>query len=150
VLKNNKFYIESQYPEVLRELLRNPTIRDARIIEETMEAVAESSSSSSAAAAAVMANASTSEFQEFLAPEGESKTNELFDRLHALDEDDKDSDLDDGEADEELLLFSEGVSSSQLRKKNVSFMIDQKYVQVNLVINRSSGSFCHSYNLASS
>ena len=32
VLKENQFYIESLYPEVLRELLKNPTIRDARLM----------------------------------------------------------------------------------------------------------------------
>ncbi|RYG60227.1 hypothetical protein EON64_19475, partial [archaeon] len=30
VLRENSFFIESKYPEVLRELLRNPIIRDAR------------------------------------------------------------------------------------------------------------------------
>ncbi|KAL3945455.1 MAG: hypothetical protein SGBAC_000426 [Bacillariaceae sp.] len=31
VLKHNKFYVESEFPEVLRELLRDPTIAQARI-----------------------------------------------------------------------------------------------------------------------
>lgn len=31
VLKNNSFYIESKYQDVLRELLKNPIIRNARI-----------------------------------------------------------------------------------------------------------------------
>jgi len=34
VLKHNKFYVESEYPEVLRELLRDPTIAQARIQED--------------------------------------------------------------------------------------------------------------------
>ena len=33
VLKDNKFFVESQFPEVLRELLKNPTIKSARIAE---------------------------------------------------------------------------------------------------------------------
>ena len=33
VLKENKFFVESQFPEVLRELLKNPTIKNARITE---------------------------------------------------------------------------------------------------------------------
>lgn len=35
VLKHNKFYVESEYPAVLRELLRNPEISQARVIEES-------------------------------------------------------------------------------------------------------------------
>lgn len=35
VLKHNKFYVESESPEVLRELLRDPTIAQARIQEDT-------------------------------------------------------------------------------------------------------------------
>lgn len=34
VLKHNKFYFESEFPEVLRELLRDPTIAQARIQED--------------------------------------------------------------------------------------------------------------------
>mmetsp|Transcript_6891 Transcript_6891/g.16006 ORF Transcript_6891/g.16006 Transcript_6891/m.16006 type:complete len:768 (-) Transcript_6891:51-2354(-) len=34
VLKHNKFYVESEFPEVLRELLRDPTIAQARIQED--------------------------------------------------------------------------------------------------------------------
>jgi DNA excision repair protein ERCC-3 len=32
VLKHNKFFVESEYPEVLRELLRDPTIAQARVV----------------------------------------------------------------------------------------------------------------------
>lgn len=34
VLKHNKFYVESEFPEVLRELLRDPTIAQARVHED--------------------------------------------------------------------------------------------------------------------
>jgi DNA excision repair protein ERCC-3 len=34
VLKHNKFYVESEYPMVLRELLRDPTIAQARVQED--------------------------------------------------------------------------------------------------------------------
>jgi DNA excision repair protein ERCC-3 len=37
LLKDNKFYVESEYPLVLRELLRDPTIAQARVVED-MEA----------------------------------------------------------------------------------------------------------------
>lgn len=43
VLKDNKFYIESQFPEVLRELLKNPNIRNARELHDGNEALIESS-----------------------------------------------------------------------------------------------------------
>ena len=36
VLKDNKFYIESKYQEILRELLKNPIIKNARVIENTI------------------------------------------------------------------------------------------------------------------
>mmetsp|Transcript_2532 Transcript_2532/g.3921 ORF Transcript_2532/g.3921 Transcript_2532/m.3921 type:complete len:805 (-) Transcript_2532:2802-5216(-) len=34
VLKHNKFYVESEFPSVLQELLRDPTIAKARIVEQ--------------------------------------------------------------------------------------------------------------------
>jgi DNA excision repair protein ERCC-3 len=34
VLKHNKFYVESEYPMVLRELLRDPTIAQARVMDD--------------------------------------------------------------------------------------------------------------------
>lgn len=37
VLKHNKFYVESEFPMVLRELLRDPTIAQARIQEDVMD-----------------------------------------------------------------------------------------------------------------
>lgn len=37
VLKHNKFYVESEFPMVLRELLRDPTIAQARVQEDVME-----------------------------------------------------------------------------------------------------------------
>ena len=85
VLKDNKFFIESQYPEVLRELLRNPTVRNARILEEMNKPDSQLSANT--------ANTSVPDprdgFQEGAAPESESNTNELFHRLNALDEEDK-------------------------------------------------------------
>ncbi len=34
VLKDNNYYVESQYPEILRELLKNPAIRQCRVFED--------------------------------------------------------------------------------------------------------------------
>lgn len=41
VLKHNKFYVESEFPMVLRELLRDPLIAQARVAEDVGEAVDE-------------------------------------------------------------------------------------------------------------
>ncbi len=41
VLKHNKFYVESEFPEVLRELLRDPTIAQARVHEDVQADVDE-------------------------------------------------------------------------------------------------------------
>ncbi len=37
VLKHNKFYVESEFPMILRELLRDPTIAQARVQEDVMD-----------------------------------------------------------------------------------------------------------------
>jgi DNA excision repair protein ERCC-3 len=37
VLKHNKFYVESEFPQVLQELLRDPTIAQARVHEEQVD-----------------------------------------------------------------------------------------------------------------
>ena len=41
VLKHNRFYVESEFPEVLRELLRDPTIAQARVHEDVQADVDE-------------------------------------------------------------------------------------------------------------
>ncbi len=38
VLKHNKYYVESSHPETLQHLLKDKTIRDARVISQTGEA----------------------------------------------------------------------------------------------------------------
>lgn len=40
VLKHNKFYVESEFPTVLRELLRDPTIAQARVVEDVSKTTA--------------------------------------------------------------------------------------------------------------
>lgn len=37
VLKHNKFFVESEFPMVLRELLRDPTIAQARVVEDVVD-----------------------------------------------------------------------------------------------------------------
>jgi DNA excision repair protein ERCC-3 len=76
VLKHNKFYVESEYPEVLRELLRDPTIAQARI-QEDVENVDD---------------------HGFLTQE---KAEEMKENLHMLDEPDDDSEDEMEENDKE-------------------------------------------------
>jgi DNA excision repair protein ERCC-3 len=77
VLKHNKFYVESEFPMVLRELLRDPTIAQARVVEDvslTGEHVDE---------------------HGFLT---QSKAEEMKENLHMLREPDEDSDEDELDA----------------------------------------------------
>jgi DNA excision repair protein ERCC-3 len=74
VLKHNKFYVESEFPMVLRELLRDPTIAQARVLEDMTENVDE---------------------HGFLT---QSKAEEMKENLHILREPDEDSDEDEMEA----------------------------------------------------
>lgn len=96
--------MESQYPAVLRELLNNPTIRSARVND-----------------------AATDEFH-VSTMEQEDQQNVLFNRISKLnDNDDMNDDEDDEIDDQDIQLFE---SRSSHRNKHVSFMIDQKLVQV--------------------
>jgi DNA excision repair protein ERCC-3 len=70
VLKHNKFYVESEFPMVLRELLRDPTIAQARVVED-VENVDE---------------------HGFIT---QTKAEEMKENLHMLREPDDDSDDDD-------------------------------------------------------
>jgi len=72
VLRDNNFYVESLYPDVLRELLRNPRIKDARAKESEV---------------------STLEAAEFIEStvESEKAENRMFARL---DDDEEDEDID--------------------------------------------------------
>jgi DNA excision repair protein ERCC-3 len=73
VLKHNKFYVESEFPMILRELLRDPTIAQARVQEDVMDT----------------ANRDEHGFITH------TKAEELKENLHILREPDDDSDDDD-------------------------------------------------------
>jgi len=73
VLKHNKFYVESEFPMVLRELLRDPTIAQARVVEDHTAEV---------------------DGDGFLT---HSKAEEMKENLHILKEPGDDSDDDDDE-----------------------------------------------------
>lgn len=80
VLKHNKFYVESEYPMVLRELLRDPTIAQARVQEDI-----------TSSASGVDSGITTNE-DGFLM---QTKAEELKENLEILREPDDDSDDDD-------------------------------------------------------
>jgi DNA excision repair protein ERCC-3 len=114
VLKENNFYIESQYPDVLRELLRNPNISTARILD--VKPTTEASSATATASAAVIAGGGGADgFQESLALK-EDRRNTDYARF---------GDEDDDDTDEELLG-----DEDQHKLKSYSFMITQQSVQV--------------------
>lgn len=105
VLKDNTFFIESKYPEVLRELLKNPVIKGAR---ETKEADGNNANDS---------------FLESSAPVEDIRNLEHL-KL-GLDEGDVDDD-----DDEELTAATSAVSGGfSSRMQTVSFMIKQSAVQ---------------------
>ena len=115
VLKDNRFYVESQFPEVLRELLKNPTIRDARWIDSTVGGAVGGSATSSTNTAAADG------FVEATVQD-EDKRNLTMVRIDDGDDDDLDDD------DEEEALLAGGVMAVK-SKRTVSFMVKQKLVQ---------------------
>lgn len=86
MLKNNKFFIESQYIEVLRKLYNHPRINQARVQEDNGPEIATTADSTGNNGTS---SSNDGEFQESVMPEGETMNNDLFHRLNALDEDDK-------------------------------------------------------------
>jgi DNA excision repair protein ERCC-3 len=120
VLKDNNFYIESQYPDVLRELLRNPNISSARVFDlqsTTTTDTATVTAANAANATTTSTAAGDASFMESLAPR-EDRRNTDFARLEA--------DAEDDDGDDELI----GDPASEYALKNYSFMIAQQYVQV--------------------
>jgi DNA excision repair protein ERCC-3 len=117
VLKHNKFYVESEFPMVLRELLRDPTIAQARVVEEA------SSSSTTTTAN------NNKDADGFLTT---SKAEEMKENLHLLKEPGDDDDDDDGDDSEGETGGGGGASSSSKQaaaaKTVVSFQIKSEAV----------------------
>jgi DNA excision repair protein ERCC-3 len=120
VLKNNCYFIESKYPEILRELLKNPVIYNSREINEEGQNQITGSSSSTAAP-----------FLESAAPIEDSR-NLDYTRIgmEMMDRDDEEDFLEENNDNEEAdLLASDGTALSMKRNlnrfKTVSFMIKQ-------------------------
>lgn len=112
VLKDNRFYVESQFPEVLRELLKNPIIKDARNI----EVAGEGSATGATGGAGSTGN------EGFLEATVQAEDRRNLQMVN-IDGDDDDFDDEDDEA-----LLTGGVAAVK-GKRTVSFMIKQKQVQ---------------------
>lgn len=111
VLKSNKFYVESEHPSVLRELLRDPEISRARVSEDV------------GAAAAGGGGAGEKDVDGFVVS---TKAEEMDENLKMLREPD-----DDGSDDEELDLEGRPVNkpSSTPALTTVSFQVKGEMVE---------------------
>jgi len=94
VLKHNKFYVESEFPQVLRELLRDPAIARARVVED------------------VGSKAETDEHGFLTA----TKAQEMKENLQMLREP-GDDESDDGDDEAEAAAMDAAVASSSSSKK---------------------------------
>ena len=105
MLKHNKFYVESDHPTVLRELLRDPTIAQARVHEE-----------------------STAEVDEhgFLTS---SKAEEMAENLQMLREPDEESDDDLDEFAIPTAAQQKQQQQQQQPKRSVSFQVKGEQVE---------------------
>ncbi|KAL7494235.1 hypothetical protein ACHAWT_008489 [Skeletonema menzelii] len=125
VLKHNKFYVESDYPAVLRELLRDELISQARVAEEeTVEGDGAAGGGEGGAAntAAAGNNRNNKNADGFVV---NTKAEEMEENLRILREMDGDSDDDDDDDD------NGGVQNRQaVAKTTVSFQIKGDSVEV--------------------
>lgn len=128
VLKDNKYFVESQYPEILRELLKNPSIRKYRVVD-----------------AAVDGSGTTSEFVQDVAPVEDSRNLDYtklgMETLANGEEEDDEDDDGGGDVTGDDRYGSTNVVSSFANLRNnkrqtVSFMIskDNRSVQVRYFI----------------
>ena len=104
VLKHNKFFVESEFPMVLRELLRDPTIAQARVTEDHTGSAAEVDADG------------------FLT---HTKAEEMKENLHILREPGDDSDEDDDDEDNP----QQQQQKAQAPKTVVSFQIRGEAVE---------------------
>ena len=110
VLKHNKYHVESEYPEVLRELLRDDLISQARVAEETVEGGVGGSGEQQGGGA----SSSSNNKDGFVV---HTKAEEMEENLRILREMDGDSDDDDEKETTEV-------------KTTVSFQIKGDSVEV--------------------
>lgn len=114
VLKHNKFFVESEYPEVLRELLRDDQISQARVVEE---------------ATATTADATTQEEKDkdgFLVT---SKAEEMEENLQMLREP-EDEESDEDEAEATGVTGSAQANTKKAKLTTVAFQVQSEQVEV--------------------
>ena len=124
VLKHNKFYVESDYPAVLRELLRDDLISQARVAEETSGGDGAAAGGDGAAGvnnAAASGNGSNKNADGFVVNTKAEEMEENLRILREMDGDSDDDDDDDGEG---------GAQKQAVAKTTVSFQIKGDSVEV--------------------
>eukprot|EP01041_Mallomonas_annulata_P012059 gene12059-25273_t len=119
VLKDNKYFIESAHPDVLRELLKHEIIREARVIEPQDNTPINTNESTSAKTSTSNSTGTNSDFFVSIAPQ-ELKQNLEFRKLGNFEGADEDDDMDDD------VMAGTGAGD---KLKNVSFMISQHHVE---------------------
>lgn len=142
VLKENKFYVESAFPDVLRELLRLPTISAARIPHDYDASLSDDERARRARIAKSVAKQGTTkgtgdddDFVRSLAPQEieqnleHTKLGSMIDKqqLQVMDDAEDDDDEDFGASMGGA--SSGGQKSTEEAKQNVSFRIHQDHVQ---------------------
>lgn len=125
VLKDNKFYIESKYQEILRELLKNPIIRNARVMNEA-DKTATAADSFVVSAAPVEDSRNVHNLNVSLAGAELDYTKMGVEEMDNDDEEEHEG----GDLGEEVMKLTS--SSNRGRTQTVSFMIARESVQVSL------------------
>ena len=139
VLKENKFYVESAFPDVLRELLRLPTISAARIPHDYDASLSDDERARIAKSVAkqgiTKGTGDDDDFVRSLAPQEieqnleHTKLGSMIDKqqLQVMDDAEDDDDEDFGASMGGA--SSGGQKSTEETKQNVSFRIHQDHVQ---------------------
>lgn len=113
VLKDNRYYIESKYPEILKELLRNPTIAAARNFADPVSNTEEGF----VASAGLLEDVRNLDYAQL--------ARDMIDK----DDDDDDEDGDEGNSPEEGGGMADLLGVRRKAFQTVSFMIHQTEVQ---------------------
>lgn len=128
VLKDNCFYIESKYQEILRELLKNPIIRNARVTPPPTDGSVTKDDAFLVSAAPIVDARNTQNSMNINLKDDELDYTRIG--VEEMDGDD-DEDGEGGDLGEEVLNMTSKAGKN--RTQTVSFMIAQPSVQVNKV-----------------
>lgn len=123
VLKHNKFYVESEYPEVLRDLLRDPEISQARVIEDTSTDGDQTTDFASKAMAAT-------DKDGFIVNEKAIEMEENLKILRGTDGDSDDDEDDENDGDQTDSFMQRLKSDKRSKMTTVAFQIRAEQVEV--------------------